>query len=203
MTLQLFYLGCFVVGLTLTVLAFVGGTLHLSHLHLHLPHLHPPVPHGGVGLPHPGAAGGAEIPAINFATLSAFLTWFGGTGYLLTRHSTLVVGIVMVFAIGMGLAGAASIFGFVVKLLLPHDQAMDPADYQRVGVLGRIVSPIRAGGTGEMTFSQDGARQTCGVRSEGGEPLGRGTEVIVTRYERGIAYVRKWEDLARDRKLSD
>jgi hypothetical protein len=65
-----------------------------------------------------------------------------------------------------------------------------------VGVLGRICSTIGKGGTGEIIFSQGGTRQTCVARSEDGEALARGAEVIVTRYERGIAYVRRWEQMA-------
>ncbi len=135
---------------------------------------------------------------INFATVTVFLAWFGGTGYLLTRHSTLVVALVMLMAIALGLTGSAIVFNFIVRLLLPHDRALDPADYERVGVLGRIISPIREGGTGEMIFSQEGTRVTCGARSEDGHALPRDTEVVVTRYEHGIAYVRRWEDFARD-----
>ena len=65
-------------------------------------------------------------------------------------------------------------------------------------MLGHIGSPIRAGGTGEIIFSQEGTRHTCGARSENGEALPRGTEVIITRYERGIAYVRHWEEMAEE-----
>ena len=68
-----------------------------------------------------------------------------------------------------------------------------------MGVLGRVTSGIRAGGTGEIVFSQQGTRHTCGARAESGEPLERGAEVVVTRYERGIAYVRRWEELSGDR----
>jgi membrane protein implicated in regulation of membrane protease activity len=142
------------------------------------------------------------MPAINFATVTAFLAWFGGTGYLLTRHSTLLVMIIVLFAIAAGLVGAAIVFWFIVKFLLTHDQALDPADYDRVGVLGRVSSTIRAGGTGEIIFSQEGTRQTCGARSENGEALARGTEIVVTRYEHGIAYVRRWEELA-DSNVAD
>jgi len=198
----IFYLVCFVVGLTLSVLSFVGGTWRLPHLHLHVPHVH--VPHGGqVAMPHGGAhAGGvhgaadAQMPVLNFGTMTAFLAWFGGTGYLLTRYSTLVVSLTMLLAVLVGLLGAAIIFWFVAKLMLKHDRELDPADYERVGVLGRIGSPIRAGGTGEMIFSQEGTRHTCGARSEAGEALPRGTEVIITRYEKGIAYVRRWDEMA-------
>ena len=80
--------------------------------------------------------------------------------------------------------------------MLKHDRELDPADYDRVGVLGRIISPIRQGGTGEMIFSQEGTRHTCGARSDIGEALPRDTEVIITRYEHGIAYVRRWEEMA-------
>jgi len=136
------------------------------------------------------------MPLFNFATVTAFLAWFGGTGYLLTRHSSLLIAVIMLLAIAAGVAGAAIVFWFIVKFLLTHDHALDPADYDRVGVLGRISSSIREGGTGEIIFSQAGTRHTCGARSESGEPLARGAEVIVTRYEHGIAYVRRWEEMA-------
>ena len=40
MTWAMFYLVCFLVGVTLSVLSFLGGSFHLPHLHvhLHLPH---------------------------------------------------------------------------------------------------------------------------------------------------------------------
>jgi hypothetical protein len=107
----------------------------------------------------------------------------------------LVVAVILL-AIAAGVSGAAIVFWFIVKFLLTHDQALDPADYDRVGVLGRVSSTIREGGTGEIVFSQEGTRQTCGARSEDGAALARGTEVIVTRYEHGLAYVRRWEELA-------
>jgi membrane protein implicated in regulation of membrane protease activity len=194
MTWEMFYLTCFLVGVTLSLLSFVGGSLHLPHLHLHLSHGHLATPHIGDG--HAGVGRGPEMPVFNFATITAFLAWFGGTGYILTRHSSLLVTVIVLIAIAAGLVGAAIIFWFIVKFLLTHDHALDPADYERVGVLGRISSAIRQGGTGEIIFSQEGTRQTCGARSEDGEPLARGTEVIVTRYERGIAYVRRWEEMA-------
>jgi len=204
----IFYLVCFLVGITLTVLAFLGGGWHVPHLHVHAPtvhtpHVHIPVPHGGHipaphtgAAPHVGTAQGADMPFLNFGTVAAFLIWFGGSGYLMTRYSTLVLSLIMLIAVVAGLAGAAIIFWFVAKLLMKHDRELDPADYDRVGVLGHIVSPIRVGGTGEMIFSQEGTRVTCGARSENGEALARGTEVIITRYEKGIAYVRRWEEMA-------
>lgn len=74
---------------------------------------------------------------------------------------------------------------------------MDAADYEMVGVLGRTSLPIReTGGTGEIIYSQAGTRRTCGARSEDGGAIEKGTEVVVTRYDKGIAYVRKWEEMS-------
>jgi hypothetical protein len=75
---------------------------------------------------------------------------------------------------------------------------MDPADYEMVGVLGKISSSIREGGTGEIVYSQMGTRRVCGVRSEDNSAISKGTEVVVTRYEKGIAYVRLWSDMSGD-----
>jgi membrane protein implicated in regulation of membrane protease activity len=193
MTWAMFYLVCFLVGVTLSVLSFLGGSFHLPHLHVHL-HL----PHGSA---HAGVGG--DMPFLNFGTITAFLAWFGGAGYLLTRYSSLVVAGVLTLAIVAGLVGALIIFWFVAKLLLKHDRELDPADYERVGVVARISSPIREGGTGEIIFSQEGTRHTCGARNENGDALPRGTEVIVTRYEHGIAYVRRWEELAEEEVTSN
>jgi len=194
MTWATFYLSCFVIGVTLSFLSFVGGSFRLPHFHLHLPHAHPPIHVGGAH--HAGVGQGAEFPFINYATMTAFLAWFGGMGFLLTTYSTLMVAVVMTLSTIAGLVGATMVFLFVVKLLLRHDHPLDPADYERVGVLARISSPIRPGGTGEIIFSQGGTRQTCGARSDDGQAIARGSEVIVTRYERGLAYVRRYDEMA-------
>lgn len=94
-----------------------------------------------------------------------------------------------------GLVGAAIIFWFLAKVLGRSEKNMDPMDYEMVGVLGHISSPIREGGTGELVFSQEGTRRTCGARSEEQCGIPKGVEVVVTRYEKGIAYVRLWEEL--------
>jgi membrane protein implicated in regulation of membrane protease activity len=196
MNWEMFYLSCFLIGVALSLVSFVGGSLHLPHVHVHFhfSHGHAAIPHAGGG--QAGVSRGPEMPVFNFGTITAFLAWFGGTGYLLTRHSGLLVEVIILLATAAGLAGSAIVFWFIVKFLLTHDQALDPADYDRVGVIGRVSSAIRKDGTGEIIFSQEGTRQTCGARSEDGEALARGTEVIVTRYEHGIVYVRRWEEMA-------
>ena len=124
----------------------------------------------------------------------AFLAWFGGTGYLLTEYSALWFLTALGASVASGVTGAALVFWFLAKLVA-HEQPLDPADYRMVGVLGRVSSRIRPGGTGEMIFSQEGARRSAAVRSEDGSDIPKNTEVVVTRYEKGIGYVRRWTEL--------
>jgi hypothetical protein len=53
-----------------------------------------------------------------------------------------------------------------------------------------------------MIFEQVGVRKPCAARSETGDPLAKGEEVVVTRYERGVAYVRRWDELAASAGIS-
>jgi hypothetical protein len=191
MTWADFYLICFVLGFAFSVLSFALG----GH-HWHLPfHIHPGHSHGA-GHGHGHAQHNHPASAFNPLTVAAFLAWFGGTGYLLTRFST----VWFVFGFGLssfaGLLGAGIIFWFMNKVLWHPEQYLDPADFEMTGVLGRISVPVRSGGTGELIYSQGGTRRSCGVRAEDGSAIPKGTEVVVTRYEKGIAYVRLWSEIA-------
>jgi hypothetical protein len=176
-----FYLVCFFFGFGLSVLSLLGGSAHL-HLHLHLHH----GAHGG----HGGSSW------FNLASIAAFLAWFGGTGYLLEHY----YGVWFVLALGIsivsGIGAAAVVCWFLARVLLSREAPLDPADYDMTGVLGRLSLPIRAGGTGELIYSQEGTRRVAGARSEVGVAIPKGAEVVVTRYEKGIAYVRLWDDFA-------
>ena len=191
MNWELFYLICFVVGFAFSVISFLSG---MMHSHVHLPkHFH--VGHGAAhGAGH--ARGGAHFSFFNPLTLAAFLTWFGGAGYLLVhlRHIWVLAGLALASAAGLVAAGI--MFLFVAKVLMANEKELDPLDYDMIGVLGRVSSSIRSGGTGEIVFAQEGVRKPCAARSETGGPLAKGEEVVVTRYERGVAYVRRWDELA-------
>jgi hypothetical protein len=72
---------------------------------------------------------------------------------------------------------------------------LTPEETAVTGVVGRVSEAIRVGGTGELLYEQLGARRSVPARADLGEVIERGEEVFVVRYEEGIAYVRKWEDL--------
>ena len=196
MNWQSFYLICFVVGFALAALAFLGGTLHLPHVHLPGFHGHGAAPAGHAAAGHGGTDAGSSFPVFNFGTVMAFLAWFGGMGYLLTTSGHLAAAAVLALSSASGLIGAGIVFVFVTRILLRHEQPLDAADFDMVGVLARVTVTIRPAGTGEIVYSQAGTRRSSGARSDSGGAVARGSEVVVTRYERGIAYVRPWDELA-------
>src|SRR5579859_5455522 len=216
MTWSDFYLICFAVGFCFSFFSFVFGGSRLGRLHLphfhghgigHMPATHAPVGHASAAGHAPVAGSGdttgsGDVPRgsgvspFNPPSIAAFLAWFGGTGYLLTRFSAFWVGTALLFSIVAGLVGGAIIFLFLTKVLISDEECLDPADFEMVGVLGKLSVPIRERGTGELIYSQAGTRRVCGARSEDGSAIAKTTEVVVTRYERGIAYVRPWSELA-------
>jgi hypothetical protein len=230
MTWANFYLICFLVGFAFSLISFLsGGTrwhFHLPHGPGHLPvagHI-PVAGHGpsiggshGVAVQTPGASGMASgvakgasqaasdisISPFNFVTFTAFLAWFGGTGYLLTRYSSLWFVVGLGVAVVSGLVGGGIVFWFLSRVLTSEDEHLDPADYEMVGVLGRMSISIREGGTGEIIYAQAGTRRTCGARSESGAVIAKGVEVVVTRYKKGIAYVRPWTEMSGEEASSE
>jgi len=193
MTWETFYLICFVLGLSLTLLSFAGvfSHLHFGHFHVNLAK----AGHGHAGGHGPSKGG---ISPFNGFTLAAFLGWFGGCGYLLERYADFLTPVVLGVATLAGIAGAAILFWFLAKVLLPHERELTAEETAVVGVLGRVSGTIREGGTGEIQFSQNGARRFAVARSEAGVAIPRDVEVVVMRYEQGIAWVRRWDEVAED-----
>jgi membrane protein implicated in regulation of membrane protease activity len=169
MTWADFYLVCFVVGFFLSALMFLAGGLHLHipHFHLHAPmHIH--LAGGHAAAVHGTGVHGSQVSPFNLISLTAFLAWFGGTGFLLTRHSAIWFWAALGISLLSGTGGAAIIYLFLSRVLGSPDEALNPADYEMVGVLGRLSMPIRERGTGELIYSQAGTRRVCGARAEGG-----------------------------------
>ena len=181
-----FYLICFTVGLVLSLISVVGG---FAHLHIGRFHI------GHAGHTHERGAS-HSLSAVNGFTITAFLCWFGGAGYLLHHFSIFAASLVLVLAVVSGIAGAALLWAVLFKLLLPSERVLTLEDTEMTGVLAQVSDTIRdSNGIGEIIFSQTGARRAAAARSEDGTAIQRGTEVVVIRYERGIAYVRRWDDL--------
>jgi membrane protein implicated in regulation of membrane protease activity len=191
MTWSDFYLFCFLVGATLSVISFLAGAIHLHvPFKWHLP-LHAPNHHGGL------RGGGTHISWFNASTVLAFLAWFGGVGYLMTNYSHMETFFVAGIATVAGLVAGWVVLRFLLKLVGPSDEPLKEEDRRIIGALGIVSMTIRENGTGEIIFPLGGGRRCSGARSEDGKSIEKGTEVVIERYEKGIAYVKRWDEFVR------
>jgi len=199
MTWANFYLFCFLIGFALSLLSFLAGAVHLhlpAKLHVHLP---AQALHGKAiaGLRGGHAQTGGGIPWLNASTILAFLAWFGGTGYILTRNSRIVAALSLLISSAVGLVGGWMVFAFMARIVRASERQMHDWDYRLEGSVGTLSSAIRENGVGEITFERNGAIKSASARTENGKPLPKGAEVVISRFENGIAFVERWEDFTR------
>lgn len=191
------YLGTFAFGVIFTIVTFAlgafgsGGDIHLHGVDLH-----------GAGHGDAGAGGhDAHISPFNLSTICAFLAWFGGAGYLLTRFSHLTAAVVLGLSAAVGVVGGALIFLPLSRYVIPRLTELRSSDYQVEGVVARVSVPIPAGAVGEVVYTVGGAQQVDGARSVSGEAIERGTEVVILKRDKGIIYVERWDKFASGNQL--
>jgi hypothetical protein len=183
-----FYLFCFLIGFALSTASFLAGAIHI-HLpfKVHMPwHFH----HGAGG----AGAGGIHISWFNASSVLAFLAWFGGVGYLLTQYGDVTTISTIAIATFAGLAAGYAVLRFMVKLTSTKDFPLMEGERRVEGAVGVVSMTIREKGTGEVIYPVAGVRRCSGARTEDGSAIEKGAEVIIERYDQGIAYVRRWDE---------
>ncbi len=181
-----FYLVCFLVGFGLSALALLAGSVHL--------HIAAPARssrHSHFDARRFGCGGRADLSWFNFGTIAAFLAWFGGTGYLLEHYYRVWF---------RGRSGDRHVQrpGRRGRGLLVSGQGADGRRERRSippittwsACSARLSIPIRAGGTGELVYSQEGTRRVAGARSEDGAAITQGRRSDGHALRKRIAYVR-------------
>jgi membrane protein implicated in regulation of membrane protease activity len=155
---------------------------------------------GGDGHADVGTGGHAEagydtsgVPGISFfspTVLACFVTAFGGCGLILsrieaTRNVWISAPISALAGVAMALI-AFAIFNFMFK----HTQSSSESRVASlVGQSASIITPIPAGGVGEIAYIQGGSRYTAPARTEGGIPVPAGKPVKITRISGTEYYV--------------
>jgi hypothetical protein len=179
--LDAIFLGAFLFGLLFTALSLILGAAHIG------------ADHGG-DIGHDG--NGHDASHVNLSTILAFIAWFGGIGYLAHNGAGWTAFASVLVAIAGGLAGGYLIYQLFARVIRPSETApLDPRDFELQGKLARVSSSVLAGGTGEITYVQNGARMVRAARAADGRAIPRGTDVIVLRAERGIGIVAPWDEL--------
>ena len=173
-------LGCFFFGIVFSTLSIVLGFAHVGIDHGH-------------DIGHDNGHRTDGMTPISVGSILAFLTWFGGVGYL-ARHG---LGIWSVASVVIGLAAGVAGGWLVYRLLAlvkRSETVLRASDERLSGALARVTSSIRAGGTGEIVYEQRGVRQVSAARSSANTAIPRGTEVLVLKRVNGIAIVEPWVD---------
>jgi membrane protein implicated in regulation of membrane protease activity len=207
-----FYLICFLVGFSLSVLSFLAGAVHIQlPFRMHMPfHGAHHGAHRGTGVrvhgnvaKHGSSHDGVHMSWFNASTAMAFLAWFGGIGYILSARSHLASVVALAFAVLGGLGAAWVVFRFMVRLMNAESSHLKDEDYRHEGLVCTVTLPIRENGTGEIIYLQNGVRRSAGARSHDGKPLEKGAEVVIERYENGMAYVHRWEEFTKLSSLNE
>jgi membrane protein implicated in regulation of membrane protease activity len=178
-------------------LALPGGGP--AHGHLALPHagqVHPTL--HGHAQPTPHTGGQSSITAVTSRALSWLsplvialaALWFGAGGLIADLAAPVASGPVAIVA---AIAGAT-----LARLLMTAFARADtePLSAAATGAIGVLNAPIRADGVGEVVYVLEGLHRSAAARSQDGAPLPRGTNVVIVRRERGIAYVSPLDPLS-------
>ncbi len=120
-------------------------------------------------------------------TLAAAALWFGGVGLIAEGNR-----FALILAILAALAGAALIRGVFGALI---HAGTAPLSSTAEGAIATVNATIRTDGLGEVIYTLEGLHRSVAAQSEDGLVIPRGTTVVITRRERGIAWVEPLEPL--------
>lgn len=192
------FLICFLIGVGFSAVSLLSMFGHGFHHHGHGggTHVNGHHVHGHHADSHQHAvvkaaadldqASAPLLMRVNIAAVVVFLACFGGIG-LLTTQLTSAAWIAPAVAVIAGIGGSALInrvIGSLVARETPLEAVTLPGTY------AHVTMPIReGGGTGEIVYAIDGTRRCSGARSNDGRPVEKGSEVVILRYDKGIAYV--------------
>jgi len=93
----------------------------------------------------------------------------------------------------------AVVFLFLTRVLLPHERELTADETSVVGVVAGFHRHSRRRHW-RSCVRADGRAPLHPARSEDGKPIQKEEEVFVARYEKGVAYVRRWEEVLENRE---
>lgn len=176
MDLPTFYLICFGVGLVFAVVsAFLAGIFDGHDAH------------EGVG--------GHDMPGfspLSPTTIAAFVTAFGGLGLIFSRfEATRGAWVSVTLSVLFGFAIAAAVFAMFSKIFHATQSSSEGRVAELFGQSATVITPIAAGGTGEIAYVQGGTRYTAAARTDDERAVPAGETVRIIRVVGSQFYVVK------------
>lgn len=180
---------CFGVGFVFTIISAILGHEFGGHVDMHV---HADVGHAHTGC-HAEDTGSSSMPGLSFLSptvIASFLTGVGGFGMVLAKiDATKPLWISLPLSVIGGLLIAAAVF-FVFNAIFKLIQGSSESHVASlIGKSATIITPIPAGGVGEIAYVQGGTRYTAPARTSAEEPLPQGKTVYIVRIDGTQFYV--------------
>lgn len=183
MELTTLYLICFGVGLVFALLSaflsdFSGGG-HDGHVESH----------ADVGHAEHDAGGFSPLSP---TTIASFVTAFGGLGLIFSKiESTSSAWLSIPLALTGGLAIATLVFVAFSKIFRATQSSSEGRVAELFGQSATVITPIAAGGVGEIAYVQGGTRYTACARTDDESAVPAGEKVRIVRVAGTQFYVIK------------
>jgi len=153
--------------------------------------------HGHLTTGHEGSGeafatvGAAEpvISPLSPATISIFLTTFGGVGIILTSLFKMNLFVSLPVSAGAGFAVGAFVMVLFYHLFTRVQASSEARTVEAIGQSGEITVPIPEGGVGEVAYIVRGARLVSSARSQTGQAVARHAAVRIVRQVGNTLYV--------------
>jgi membrane protein implicated in regulation of membrane protease activity len=181
------YLICFGIGLLFTLVSAVGTHVFGGHGEgVDTADAHAGDAHGGHAQGHAEAGGGAsDMPGfapLSPTTIASFITAFGGFGMALAKFGPTSSPWVSAPISALGGFGIALSVFWLFKVIFSRTQgSSEGRAAELTGASATVITPIAAGGVGEIAYVQSGTRYSAPARTEDGSALPTGATVRITR----------------------
>ncbi len=166
----------FFVGVGLTLISLVFGNL-LDLLHFDTPDIDVDLDGGGGGI------------LFSPLVIVIFLTVFGGIGMILSKSSTISIGILIIIASGLGITISYIIDRFVIRALKKAQNTSAPEEDELIGLAAKVNETILENGFGEITYFIHGNSFVAPAKSVNSIQIKKGCEVSICWIKEHIFYV--------------
>lgn len=132
-------------------------------------------------------------PYLNLPGVAALLVALGAVGYLLVRNSSLQSFSIGVIALVAGALGWVGMTILMAKWALRPEAAGGHGDADEIqGQPGVVTVSIGVNEAGAVRYSHLGHSHEVPARNIDAEELPAGTEIVIDRFDGGVAIVEKW-----------
>jgi hypothetical protein len=172
------YFAMLAMGVMYSVVILVAGEVHDFGMHVD-------VPGGGFDALH----GEVSVISLSPITLAGFVTAFGAFGLIATGLFNASSAMSLVWASLGGLVVGLVSHALFIWIFIKPQGSSEYTRHDVVGSAAEVITPIPAGGVGEIAFVAQGARVTMTARTSDGLALPRGRLVEIDRVVGSVAFV--------------